>query len=394
MPYSKKRMIFLTVFLGVMTAMAPLATDMYLPALPEMQLDFGITTSLAQLTLTMTMLGMALGQIFAGPVSDMRGRRPPLLVGMVVFALASLGCVLVSNIYLFLLLRFVQGFAGASGIVIARAIARDVCEGPALTRFFAILMMVNGLAPILAPVLGGQILLFTSWRGVFVVLVAVGICQFLASLIYRETLPPERRVRGLLRSVAKFPRLVKDRYFRGHCLLQCFVFGGFFVYIGGSSFAFQNVYGFTAQQFSFLFGGIGVGLLICGILPARLAGRVADEVLLRISQRVQFFGSLLLVAAFALNLPVYIVIPVLFVTIVPLSVISAASFSLALSRQGRNAGSASALLGFSQMVLGGIMMPVVGAFGGSTALPMGVIMAVFFGCGLLCYHRYIAAEQR
>ena len=154
----------MTVFLGIMTAMAPLSTDMYLPALPELGGDFGISASLTQLTLTMTMLGMAFGQIFMGPLSDRFGRKLPLLVGMIVFTAASAGACLSENITAFLVFRFLQGFSGASGIVIARAIARDVAEGPELTRFFAILMLVNGLAPIAAPVIGGQILRFTSWR--------------------------------------------------------------------------------------------------------------------------------------------------------------------------------------------------------------------------------------
>ena len=148
--------LWLTVFLGIMTAIAPLSTDMYLPALPEVQADFGVSTSLIQMTLTMTTLGMALGQILAGPLSDLWGRKKPLFIGMLVFIGATLGCVLAEDIDYFLFFRFFAGFAGASGIVIARAIARDVCEGAELTRFFAVLMMVNGLAPILAPVIGGR----------------------------------------------------------------------------------------------------------------------------------------------------------------------------------------------------------------------------------------------
>ena len=155
MQLSPRQKLFLTVFLGIMTAMAPLSTDMYLPALPELGGGFGISASLTQLTLTMTMLGMAFGQIFMGPLSDRFGRKLPLLLGMLVFTAASAGACLSEHITAFLVFRFLQGFSGASGIVIARAIARDVAEGPDLTRFFAILMLVNGLAPIAAPVVGG-----------------------------------------------------------------------------------------------------------------------------------------------------------------------------------------------------------------------------------------------
>jgi len=391
---SKGKQLWLTVFLGLMTAMAPLATDMYLPALPTVQVDFGITASLAQMTLTMTMIGMALGQIFAGPISDRYGRKWPLTAGMVVFTLSTVGCVWAQDIMVFLFFRFISGFAGASGIVIAKAIARDVCQGPELTKFFAMLMMVNGLAPIIAPVIGGQILLYTSWRGVFVVLVAIGIFQLIATLIYKETLPKDHRLAGLRESFAKFPMLLKNRYFLGHCLVQCFVFGAFFSYLAGSSFVFQNIFQVSPQMFSLIFGGIGAGLLFSGALPARLAGRVADVKMLHISLLVPLIGSVLLLLAFSAGMGMVVILPVLFLTIVPLSVLGAASFSLALSRQGKNAGSASALIGFFSMILGGCMMPLVGIAGENTAIPMCVIMLSGYGLGYLVFRMMIAPEHR
>ncbi len=394
MAMSKGKQLWLTVFLGLMTAMAPLATDMYLPALPTVQLDFGITASLAQMTLTMTMIGMALGQIFAGPISDRYGRKWPLTAGMVVFTLSTVGCVWAQDIMVFLFFRFISGFAGASGIVIAKAIARDVCQGPELTKFFAMLMMVNGLAPIIAPVIGGQILLYTSWRGVFVVLVAVGLFQLIATLIYKETLPKDHRLAGLRESFAKFPMLLKNRYFLGHCLVQCFVFGAFFSYLAGSSFVFQNIFQVSPQMFSLIFGGIGAGLLLSGALPARLAGRVADVKMLHISLLVPLIGSVLLLLAFSAGMGMAVILPVLFLTIVPLSVLGAASFSLALSRQGKNAGSASALIGFFSMILGGCMMPLVGIAGENTAIPMCVIMLSGYGLGYVVFRIMIAPEHR
>ncbi|MBE6101989.1 MAG: multidrug effflux MFS transporter [Selenomonas ruminantium] len=391
---SKSTRLWLTVFLGMMTAMAPLSTDMYLPSLPVMQADFGISASLVQLTLTMTMLGMALGQIFAGPVSDYYGRKKPLVIGMAAFTAATIGCVLAENIIAFLCFRFVMGFAGASGIVVAKAIARDVCEGPELTRFFAMLMMVNGLAPIIAPVIGGQILLFTTWRGVFVTLVAIGLLLLLATLAYKETLSPEKRLAGIMASFAKFPQLLKNRYFLGHCLLQCFVFGGFFAYLSGSSFVFQNIFQVSPQVYSLIFGGIGVGLLVAGALPARLAGRVPDEKMLQTAILVSLSGSALLFLGFWFEVGLAVILPILFFTITPLSVLGASSFSLALSRQGKNAGTASALLGFSSMILGGCMMPLVGIAGEHTAIPMCVMMIAGYGLGYIIYLLMIAPEHR
>jgi len=378
----------------MMTAMAPLSTDMYLPSLPVMQADFGISASLVQLTLTMTMLGMALGQIFAGPVSDYYGRKKPLVIGMAAFTAATIGCVLAENIMAFLCFRFVMGFAGASGIVVSKAIARDVCAGPELTRFFAMLMMVNGLAPILAPVIGGQILLFTTWRGVFVTLVAIGLFLLLATFAYKETLSPEKRLAGLKASFAKFPQLLKNRYFLGHCLLQCFAFGGFFAYISGSPFVFQNIFQVSPQAYSLIFGGIGVGLLVAGALPARLAGRVPEEKMLQTAMLISFFGSVLLFVGFWFEVGLAVILPILFFTITPLSVLGASSFSLALSRQGKNAGTASALLGFSSMILGGCMMPLVGIAGEHTAIPMCVMMIAGYGLGYIIYILMIAPEHR
>ena len=394
MAMSKNMRLWLMVFLGLMTAIAPLATDMYLPSLPVMQQDFGISASVAQMTLMMTAGGMAIGQIFAGPLSDRYGRKVPLLIGMAVFTLATGGCILAEDIDAFLFFRFMAGFAGGSGVVIAKAIARDVCEGVELTRFFALLMMINGLAPIAAPVIGGQILLFTSWRGVFVVLTAVGLIQLIATLIYKETLPRPQRIKSVLASFAKFPKLMKNRYFLGHCLVQCFVFGAFFSYLSGSSFVFQNIYQVSPQIYSLIFGGIGAGLLLAGVLPARLAGRVPDEKLLKYSLLVPLLGSTALLAGFWFSAPLLVILPILFITIVPLSVMGAASFSLALSRQGKNAGSASALLGFFSMILGAAMMPLVGIAGDHTALPMCIIMISGYGLGLLTYLLLIAPEHK
>ena len=393
MAMTRRTRLWLTIFLGVMTAIAPLSTDMYLPALPEVQADFGVSTSLVQMTLTMTTLGMAFGQILAGPLSDLYGRRMPLFIGMLVFIGATLGCVLARDIHLFLFFRFCAGFAGASGIVITRAIARDICEGAELTRFFAVLMMVNGFAPIIAPVIGGQILLFADWRAAFVLLTLIGVCLAGATLIYCETLPREARSANMTDSLRKFPALLRDRYFLGHCLLQSFVFGAFFSYLSGSSFVFQNIYGVSPQIYSMIFAVIGAGLLLAGVLPARLAGRVPDIVMLKYSVLVPLCGSILLLVGFVFTAPLTVILIVLFLTIVPLSVMGAASFSLALSRQGRNAGSASALIGCFSMLLGACMMPVVGIAGDHTAIPMGIIMLTGYGLGTLVFYTMIAAEH-
>ena len=387
-------LLFLTVFLGVMTAMAPLSTDMYLPSLPEIGEAFSISTSMVQLTLTMTMVGMSLGQILGGPVSDRLGRKVPLFIGMVGFTLASLVCSFTENIYVFLAARFVQGLSGAFGIVIARAVARDVVSGPELMKFMALLMMVNGLAPIAAPVFGAQILRFTSWHGIFEVLVVVGVMQIIVTAFFKETLKDGARVRSFTEGFVAFAALIKNRYFFGQCLLQCFYFGSFFAYIAGSSFLFQNIYEVTPQTYSYIFGGIGLGLMFMGMLPAKMAGAVAEITFLKWSLIVPFVMSLFLLAGILLDAPIWYTLPVLFLTIVPLSIMGAASTSLSLSRCGKNAGSASALLGFFNMILGGIMMPVTGIAGDHTAVPMAVLMVAGYALSLVVFYKMIVKSDQ
>jgi len=384
-----KSSFWLVIFLGIMSAMAPLATDMYLPALPVMQADYAISTSIVQMTLTMTMLGMSVGQVFAGPISDMKGRKLPLLLGMLVFMAVSVVCAVATNIWVFLAARFIQGFAGACGIVISRAIARDVCKGAELTKFFSILMMVNGLAPILAPVLGGQILAFGSWRHVFMVLAVIGFVMAGATVIFKESLPVERRLKNINRTLLTFPILMRNKYFMGHCFVQMFEFAAFFTYIGCSSFVLQGVYEVSPQVYSYIFGGIGASLLFTGGIPSKLAGRVRDEIMLKSSLCIQAVMSALLIGAFFLNAPFAVIVVLLLFAVAPLSVVGAASFSLALSSQGRNAGSASAMLGCSSMILGAVMMPIVGIFGTDSGVPMAVMMLIGFVLAIIVCQWYI-----
>ncbi|SEI97452.1 MFS transporter, DHA1 family, bicyclomycin/chloramphenicol resistance protein [Propionispira arboris] len=390
----RKSQLVLTVFLGILAALAPLSIDMYLPSLPLMPEEFGVTTSVIQLTLTMTMAGMAIGQIFAGPISDMKGRRMPLVIGMLIFAISTLVCIFATSIYVFLIFRFIQGLAGAVGIVIARAIARDVCEGPQLTKLFSMLMLVNGLAPILAPVIGGEILIFTSWRGIFVLLMLIGLMLTMAALLFKESLRPENRISGWGSTFKSFRALITNKYFLGHCLMQCFSFAAFFSYISGSSFIFQNIYGVSAQEYSLIFGGIGIAIAITGVIPMRLAGRVADENLLRWSLVQSFVGSLLIFTACWFNAPLALLILSLLVVIPMIAIMGATSFSLAMRAHGKNAGSASALIGFFSMISGSIMAPLVGIAGSANPMPMAVIMLIGEAGALLFFYVMIMPSHK
>ena len=371
---SKK--IRLTILLGFLTALAPLATDMYLPALPTMNTEFNVGTSLIQMTLSATMVGMALGQIFAGPVSDMSGRKIPLVIGMALFTLSSLGCMFANDIKIFLALRLIQGLTGAFGIVIARAIARDCTSGSELTRFFSMLMTVNGLAPILAPVIGGQILVFADWRGVFATLTLIGIILTVSSIKFEETLPKKLRAKDFSSSFKNFGDLTRDKYFFGHCLLQCAWFSVFFAYIAGSSFLFQDIYKVTPQTYSLIFGGLSCSLVAAGVLPMKLAGKISELKMLGWAVSQALIGGILFMICVISEASIELTILSLFVMVPMGSVLGATSFSLSMRNHGKEAGAASAFLGSLPMLAGGLMTPLVGIAGNQNAMPMAIIILV------------------
>ena len=366
----------LLIFLASLTALAPLATDMYLPALPSMNTEFNVGTSLIQMTLSATIIGMALGQIFAGSISDICGRKIPLTIGMALFALSSLACMLASDIKIFLVFRLIQGLTGAFGLVIARAIAKDCTSGAELTKFLAMLMTINGLAPILAPVIGGQILVFADWRAVFVLLGIIGVGLTISSIKFDETLPKNFRAKNLVEGFKNFGSLIRDKYFSGHCLIQCTWFAVFFAYISGSSFLFQNIYGVSPQTYSLIFGGLSCSLVVAGSLPMKLAGKISELKMLAWAICQAFVGEIFFLLCVIFQASIEITILSLFVMIPMGSILGTTSFSLAMRRHGNVAGAASAFLGCFPMLSGGLMSPLVGIAGNQNAAPMAIIFLV------------------
>src|SRR3954471_10991449 len=273
----------LVVVLGLVNAIGPLSVDMYLPAFPEIARDLATSAAEVQLTLTACVAGLAVGQLVIGPLSDRLGRRAPLIAAMSTYAVASLLCALAPSVVVLMALRFVQGLAGAGGVVIARAVVRDLHSGAAAVRLFSSLMLVTGLAPILAPLAGGAILGIASWRGIFVTLTVLsGLIALIVALGLRETLPPERRSdHGLGTTLAIMRDLLRDRWFVGHGLAGGLGFGALFAYISGSSFVLQGVYGVSPQLYSVLFAMNGLGLIAGSQVNARLVGRFGPGRLLR-----------------------------------------------------------------------------------------------------------------
>ncbi len=374
--------------LGGLTAFAPLSTDMYLPSLPAVSHDLSAPMAQVQLTLTACIVGLSLGQVIAGPISDALGRRRPLLIGIAVYALVSLLCIVAPSIAVLTGLRFVQGVAGAAGIVIASAIARDLYDGIALARCISLLMTVNFLAPIVAPVLGGQLLAFTSWHGVFVTLALIGIVALLVSaFVLGETLPPDRRQSGgLSATFLAFRRLLTDRRFVGYALTSGLAFAAGITYISASPFVLQNIYGLSPQLFGLLFGVNALGLTLMAQVGARLVGRVSPYTLLTWGVvAIATAGSALLVAALS-GVGLVGVLPSLFVLVASLGFIAPNATALALAKINTEmAGSGSALLGMLQFCIGSVTAPLIGLAGSASAVPMAAGIAAFTLAALVMF---------
>lgn len=373
--------------LGSLTAFGPLSMDMYLPALPIVAEDLHTTTSLAQLSLTACLIGLAVGQLVFGPLSDIQGRRKPLISTLIVYAVASVLCAFSTHIWVFIGLRFVQGVSGAAGIVIARASARDMYSGKELTKFVALLALVNGAAPILAPIIGGGILNFATWHTVFYTLGIIGLVMFIAVLFFLpETLSEQNRADGNFFAVVKtFGRLIKDPVFMGIASTQAFISASMFAYIAGSPFVLQNIYNVTPQQFSLFFALNGVGIIIAAQATGRLSNYFKEVNLLLTGILISFTGSILLFIVVWQELSLVMIAIALFLVVSSLGMVSTTAFSLGMETQGDAAGSASAFLGLLPFLGGGLVSPLVGIAGDMTAWPMGIIILLCSSSALLLY---------
>ncbi|MCH0567064.1 MULTISPECIES: multidrug effflux MFS transporter [unclassified Streptomyces] len=383
--------LLVTLVLGGLTATPPLAMDMYLPSLPEVTRSLHAPASTVQLTLTACLAGMALGQLVVGPMSDRWGRRRPLLAGLAVYVVATALCAIAPTVGILVVLRLAQGLAGAAGIVIARAVVRDLYDGVAMARFFSTLMLISGAAPIVAPLIGGQILRVTDWRGVFVVLTAVGVV--LCALVWfrlPETLPPAaRHSGGVGEALHSMRRLLTDLPFTGYMLAGGFAFAALFAYISASPFVVQEIYGASPQTFSLLFGLNSVGLVVVGQINGKvLVGRVPlDRVLGTGLAVIVLAASALLLMATGVFGEVGLgpVAAALFVLMSAMGVTLPNTQSLALLRTRHSAGSASALLGTSSFLIGAIASPLVGIAGEHTAVPMAVVQLAAGLVALACF---------
>ncbi|HLG54708.1 MAG TPA: Bcr/CflA family multidrug efflux MFS transporter [Vicinamibacterales bacterium] len=375
----------LALILGALTAMGPLAIDMYLPALPTIAREFHTNSAAVQVSLAVYFTGIALGQAFYGPLSDRVGRKPALYFGLVVFIVSSIGCALAGSVQSLIAFRFLQALGGCAPLVIPRAVVRDHFDQLGSVRMLSVLMLVMGLAPILAPLVGGQLLVNFGWRSVFWLLTVYGaVWLVLVAIFLPESLPVARRRRQPLSAVlAIYARLARDRAYMGHVLSGALIFAGLLAYIAGSPFVFIELFHVSPERYGLFFGTNAFGIIAASQINRWLAGRVPARRVVGVMLSVAMAASLVLLVNAYTGFGGFagILVP-LFCFITCHGFVLPNTTALAMAPHGREAGSASALLGTIQFVLGSTSGALVGAFANGTAVPLAAVIA---GCGVAAF---------
>jgi len=373
------------VALGLLSAFGPLSLDLYLPSLPRIAGDFGASAGVTQLTLSGSLAGLALGQLLIGPISDRVGRRRPLLLGLAGFVALSVVCALAPTIDVLIAARFVQGLCGAAGLVIARAIVRDAYPDEHIADVFSVLMVVNGLAPVLAPLIGGGLLHLMPWRGLFGVLSLVGaVIGWLTVLALPETLPRDQRQGGALAGIVLAARDVgRDRLFRGATGVLALAGGTLFTYISLSSFVLQDRFGLSAGEFSAVFAMNSIAIIVGSRVGQLLLRRMSMHTVLGIGLLVMTAASLVGSAGVALHLGLIALLPSLVFAVGPVGIVMPTATALALLRHRRNAGMASAILGSLQYLAGAAVGPLVSVRGATpAAMTAGMAVSAVLALGM------------
>ena len=368
----------LPTLLLLLTVFGPISMDLYLPALPALAMDLGAVTSVAQLTVTACLIGLASGQLIAGPLSDRFGRRGILLIGIALYIATSVLCAISPTVELLVAARFVQGLAGGVGIVIAQAAGRDIYAGGALIRFYGRLTVVGGFAAIVGPLLGGLLNSFTDWRGLFVFLAMIGAgILVVAVLVFRETLPAEGRTHGGFgQTMHDYRTLLSDRVFLGAVLNQGFLYAALFAYLAGSTFVLQDIYGLSPLGYALAFGLNSAGFMTFGYVAGRAAEKWSIPGTLATGILVAGAGAFGLLASGIIAMPLWVVIVSLFLLAAGVAISSPPATTLALVEYPQMAGTASSLLGMVRFGFGGIAAPLVGVAGALSILPLGIVATV------------------
>lgn len=371
------RLLYVLV-LGALVALGPFTIDLYLPALPLVADELKAAESTIQLTLTATMIGFGVGQLVIGPWSDTVGRRLPLILAATLHVGASLGVAFAPDITWVLVFRVLQGVGAAGGGVVAMATVRDLFGGQPLVRMLSRLALVTGLAPVIAPVIGSQLLVALDWRGLFVSLAGYGIVvTVLAATLIVETLPPERRrVRGHSTPWQRYRAVLSDRVFIGVALIAGLMFSGLFAYLSSSSFVFQEVYGLDAQQYGIVFAVNSIGLAAASQVSSRLMRRFAPPKILTISLPIMALAGFAAATGAAMGAPFGVIVACTFLFLTCAGLSFPCIQVTALAPHGAEAGTAAALLGAINFGLASLAAPLVGLFGTASAIPMGLAMGI------------------
>lgn len=368
--------------LGALSAFGPLAIDFYLPGFPAIALAFGTDEKHVQSTLAAYFLGLSIGQLIYGPIADRFGRRVPLLVGVVLFTLSSLACAFAPTLDWLIAARFIQALGGCAGMVLSRAIVSDTCDAVGAAKVFSQLMLVMGLAPILAPMLGGFLVSHYSWQWIFIILTLFSALATVAvALGLPESMPADRPRQPLTGGLRQYGRLLSDRRFLGYALSGGIAMAGMFAYIAGSPFVFIKLYGVPAEHYAWLFGSNAAGFIIMAQVNARLLSRHTPGALLARMIWVYLGAGLLLLAIAALHTQqLWPLLLPLFVCIASLGCIIPNASACAMNGQGARAGSASALLGCLQFSVAAGASALVGLLHDGTAMPMAMVISL---CGVV-----------
>ena len=348
---------FLVILLGVLSAFGPFVVDLYLPSLPQLAQFFDTTASMTQLTLITAMIGLAVGQLLLGPMSDKFGRKIPLIISLLIYIISTILLIFSPNIETMIVLRAVQGLSSAGSVVISRAVATDLYRGREMTRFFGLLMTINGIAPIISPILGSLLLEYIGWKGVFFFLAIIGIVVLLFCLCLKESLIIEKRLKGsVLSTFFTFGKIIKNRMFMSYVGIESFLLAAMFAYIAASPSILQSFYGLSAFTFSLCFGANGAALVIGANIGGKLSNRTA------LSFGVLGFGIVVLYTISTLIIqPNWFLVEIgFFLMLLMMGLTFPAIYSLAMESERQYAGSASALLGFTPFFLGGVVSPLVG----------------------------------
>ncbi|GAA1979455.1 multidrug effflux MFS transporter [Microbacterium pumilum] len=387
---------FVPSLLLLLTVFGPISMDLYLPVLPALTIELDAATSVAQLTITACLIGLALGQLIAGPMSDRFGRRAPLLIGLIAYVVTSVMCALSPSVELLILARVVQGLAGGVGIVIAQAAGRDLYSGGALIRFYGRLTVLAGLAAIVGPLLGGMLATIADWRGLFLFLAAIGAGILTATLLgFRETLPKNRRTSGGFAEIRRdFRLLLADGVFVGAVLVTGFANAAVFAYLAGATYVLQGIYGLTPQQYALAFGLNSAGFMVFGFVSARASDRWSVRGTLMVGIAMCGLGAAGLLIAGLTTVPLLVVIISLLVLVSGVAVTTPPTTTLALAEYPQIAGTASSLLGLSRFAFGAVAAPLVGIAGAAAILPLGVVTLTAVVLAVIAYAILIARSTR